>query len=184
MVIRAIASMFLFTILSSIHVFHNPEKYRPGHTSSAAITLQAENMDIKAIRSEYQRINASNLKRQHFTYESAGCVEDGKVDYFLENGNIVKITESGAIGDGSWQDEYYYSSGKVIFCFETLVGGPAIGKVTKTEYRVYVKDGKAIRVMENKKVLTSESKSAETMATANKIYKAYATKDFVSALCK
>jgi hypothetical protein len=62
-----------------------------------------------------QAINSKGLKKQHFTYESAGCAEDGVVDYYFDNKDIAKIVESGAIGDGSWVNEYYYQSGKIIF---------------------------------------------------------------------
>ncbi|WP_158827416.1 hypothetical protein [Mucilaginibacter lacusdianchii] len=140
--------------------------------------------DIAGIRQTYQQINSLNLTKQRFTYESPGCVEDGIVNYFFDHSKIVKITESGAIGDGSWAVEYYYSAGKVVFCLETIVGGPAIGKVTKSVYRYYIKNGRPVRVMEGSKIITANSKAAEIIQTANKIYDAYASKDFISALCK
>jgi hypothetical protein len=144
---------------------------------------RATEPDIAAIRQQYQTINALKLTGQRFTYESAGCAEDGVVNYFLKNKEIVKITESGSIGDGSWMNEYYFSAGQIIFCLETIVGGPAIGKATKTQYRYYVKNGRPIRVMEGSKIRPADSKATEILRTAGKIYKAYATKDFVSALC-
>jgi hypothetical protein len=145
--------------------------------------MEASNNNIASIRDAVQETNGKNLKKQHYTYESAGCAEDGVVDYFFDNKEIVKIIESGAIGDGSWVDEYYYRSGKVIFCFETIIGGPAIGKVTKTQYRVYVKDGRAIKTMKGTKIVRDDIKAGESIQTANKIFKAYVTKDFVGALC-
>jgi hypothetical protein len=145
--------------------------------------MQASDNDISAIRGAVQSTNSKSLKKQHYTYESAGCAEDGVVDYFFDNKEIVKIMESGAIGDGSWVDEYYSRSGKVIFCFETIIGGPAIGKVTKTEYRVYVKDGRPIKTMEGTKTVKDDTKAREYIETASKIFKAYASKDFVGALC-
>ncbi|CAM3744557.1 hypothetical protein MUGA111182_06700 [Mucilaginibacter galii] len=143
----------------------------------------AEASDVLAIRREYQKINAMPLTKKHYTYESSGCADGGVVDYFLNNRQIVKITESGAIGDGSWVNEYYYSNGKVIFIFETTVGGPAIGKITKTADRYYVKNDRPVRVMEGSKIVPVNSRAVEIIKTANKIYKAYITKDFVAALC-
>lgn len=139
--------------------------------------------DIVSIRQLFQKINSSNLTKKRFTYESSGCVEDGVVNYFFNGKDIVKITESGSIGDGSWTNEYYYNAGKVIFCFESLVGGPAVGKVTKTQYRYYIKDGRAIRVLKGSTVISDDSKVSDILQSANKIYKAYATKDFAGALC-
>lgn len=139
--------------------------------------------DVSAIRQMYQNINLLKLQKQRFTYESAGCAEDGVVNYFFDNKTIVKITESGSMGDGSWVNEYYYDAGRVIFCLESLIGGPAIGEVTKTEYRYYVKDGRAIRVLQGNKVIPADSKATEMIQTAGKIYKAYTTKKFAEALC-
>ncbi|RFZ90971.1 hypothetical protein D0C36_18675 [Mucilaginibacter conchicola] len=146
-------------------------------------TFAQTDADIAAIRQEYQKINAQKLTKQHFTYESSGCVEDGQLDFYLDGKNIVKVTESGAIGDGSWVNQYYYSDGKVIFCLESLEGGPAAGPVTKTEYRYYIKDGKALRMMEGAKVVKNDSKVSDILRSANNIYKAYATKKFAEALC-
>ncbi|WP_345953949.1 hypothetical protein [Mucilaginibacter sp. PAMB04168] len=139
--------------------------------------------DIAAIRQQYQTINSLKLNTQRFTYESSGCVDGGVITYFLKKKEIVRITESGSIGDGSWVNEYYYSAGKTIFCLETIVGGPAIGKVTKTQYRYYIKNSRPIRVMKGQKIIPAGSKATEILRTASKIYKAYTTKDFVSALC-
>ena len=138
---------------------------------------------ILAIRQHVQKINSKKLKKEHYTYESAGCTEDGVVDYYFDEKAIVKVIESGAIGDGSWINEYYYHSGKVIFCFQTIVGGPAIGKVTKTEYRFYVKDDSPLKTMEGAKTVKSDSKASESIGTAKRIFKAYASKDFAGALC-
>ncbi|WP_133300147.1 hypothetical protein [Mucilaginibacter terrenus] len=66
---------------------------------------------------------------------------------------------------------------------ETIIGGPAIGKVTKTQYRYYIKDGRPIRVMEDAKIIPSGSKAAEMLGTSRRILKAYTTKDFAAAVC-
>ena len=138
---------------------------------------------ISEIRAAYQKINSLPLKKEKFTYEAQGCVEDGIVTYYLSGKSILKITESGSIGDGSWTNEYYYQSGKVIFCFEAITGGPAIGKVTTTEHRLYIKNDQPIRYMEDQKVIAASSAASELMRNAYKIFGAYLTKDFTSALC-
>lgn len=138
---------------------------------------------IATIKKEYAAINSLSLQKAQFKYEVAGCVEDGVVTYYLHKDNIVKATESGSIGDGSWRKEFYYRSGKLFFCYEWLIGGPAGGKAVTTEYRYYIKDDNVIRCMENQKVIVSESKSSETIHTAYQLLKAYSTRDFAGALC-
>jgi hypothetical protein len=173
-------SLCCFFILLTSPLLAQTSATKPQKTS----THPAVDADILAIRKAFQRINALKLNPQRFTYEKEGCVEDGKVNFYLNNKEIVKITESGSIGDGSWMNEYYYAAGKVIFCFESLIGGPAIGPVSKSQYRYYIKNGKPIRVMEGSKVIPVDSKATEILHTATEIYKAYSTKDFASAICK
>lgn len=120
---------------------------------------------------------------ERYTYEIAGCVDDGSLEYYLDKQQIVKIKESGLIGDGGWDTEYYYRNGNLIFIFESLIGGPAEGKVQKSEYRIYVKDGKVIRFMDNQQIIPANNKAAEMTATAIKLLKARTTKNFKAALC-
>ncbi|RFZ84424.1 hypothetical protein DYU05_02035 [Mucilaginibacter terrenus] len=61
----------------------------------------ASSADISAIRQHYKAISELKLSARHFTYESPGCVEDGVVDFYFNGKEIVKIIESGSIGDGS-----------------------------------------------------------------------------------
>ncbi|WP_293305045.1 hypothetical protein [Pedobacter sp. UBA5917] len=138
---------------------------------------------ITAIREQYNRINSIQLKSEKFKYEADGCVEDGLVVYFKEGNTIVKVTESGSIGDGSWVKEYYYHLGKVFFCYDKIVGGPAIGKVTTTERRYYIQDDKILRQMEDKKIVKVDNSASETIQTGYKLLKVYKTKDFAAALC-
>jgi len=139
---------------------------------------------IRDIREKYNHINSLVLLKEKFKYEVEGCVEDGTVTYFKEGNAVVKITESGSIGDGSWQNEYYYHLGKFFFCYEKMVGGPAIGKVTTTERRYYVRDDKPVRLIEDKKTVKDDARVLETTQNAYKLLKAYKTKDFATALCR
>lgn len=139
--------------------------------------------DIAAIRTAYIRINTLSLKPEIFKFESSGCVEDGKVTYFHSSNDVLKVIFSGSIGDGSWTTEYYFNSGKLIFCYDKLIGGPAEGKVTTTEYRLYVKADRPIKCLKNKRTIQPDGKATETVKTAYKLLKAHKTKDFAAALC-
>jgi hypothetical protein len=159
---------------------------------SAAFTLlcatsnaQSIEKEIAAIRQTYARINSLKLQPEKFTYEAEGCVEEGTVTYYRSNKEIVKIGESGSIGDGSWKNEYYYQSGKLVFVLESLVGGPAAGPATKSEYRYYFKDDKSIRFMEGQKVITeNSSKIGETLQHGYGYFRAYETRAFAGVACE
>jgi hypothetical protein len=140
--------------------------------------------DIAAIRATFKKINTLSLKQEQFRYESDGCVEGGIVQFYFHDNQIVKIIESGAIGDGSWKNEYYYESGKFIFSYESIVGSAAEGEVTKSEYRVYVKDGAVIRYMQDQKIQKADSRVVRTLAIATKLPNTYITKDFAAVLCE
>lgn len=140
--------------------------------------------DIIAIRAAFKKINTLSLKQEQFKYEAEGCVEDGIVKYYFQGNEIIKIIESGSIGDGSWKNEYYYESGKFIFSYEMIIGSSADGAETKSEYRIYAKDGTAIRYMEDQKILPADSRVTKTLAIAEKLPKAYTTKKFAAVLCE
>jgi len=139
--------------------------------------------DIETIRAAFKEINSKPFTKERYSYEAAGCAEDGVVEYYLDKQQIVKIKESGSIGDGSWDTEYYYRNGDCIFIYESLIGGPANGKVMKSEYRVYLKAGKVIRFMDNQKIIPADNKAGELTETAIKLLKAHTTKKFAEALC-
>lgn len=52
--------------------------------------------DIESIRTAYKEINSKTLTKEHYTYEAAGCAEDGVVEYYLDKQQILKIKESGS----------------------------------------------------------------------------------------
>ncbi|WP_143097818.1 hypothetical protein [Chitinophaga sp. CF118] len=153
-----------------------------------ALNVHAQQKSIETniadIRAAFKKINSLSLKQEQFRYESEGCVEDGIIQYYFQDNEIVKIIEFGSIGDGSWKNEYYYESGKFIFSYEMLVGSSAEGEETKSEYRVYAKDGAVIRYMEDQKILPSDSRVTKTLAIAGKLLKAYTTKKFAAVLCE
>ena len=144
----------------------------------------ANQADINAIRSEFKRINGLTLRNEKFSYEAAGCAEEGAVQYFFNGKEIIKIIETGAIGDGSWTKEFYYQSGKFIFSYEVLIGSSADGQESKIEHRIYAKDGKVIRYMEDQKDIKADGEADHGVQVAEKLLQAYSTKEFVKALCE
>ncbi|OQP45123.1 hypothetical protein A4H97_32815 [Niastella yeongjuensis] len=139
---------------------------------------------VEEIRAAFKEINSNKTyKKETYTFDAPGCVEDGRMEYYLDKQQIVKIKETGVIGDGGWDTEYYYRNGNLIFIFESLIGGPANGPIQKSEYRVYVKDGKVIRFMDGQKIIPADNKAAEMTATGVKLLTARTTKKFAEALC-
>ncbi|KAA2245679.1 hypothetical protein F0L74_06910 [Chitinophaga agrisoli] len=156
--------------------------------ASAHATQLPGNLDttaaITAIRAAYQKINAGPNTVEIFKYTAQDCVNEGEVTYFFNaQKEVVKIVETGDIGDGVWSREFYYQSGKFIFCYELLIGGPAEGPEMKSEFRTYVKDDQVIRFMEDKKIMTPEVRSADALAVCYKLVKARTTKKFAEVLC-
>jgi hypothetical protein len=168
-------------ILSIAICMTSAKTYASQGTAQTTIDTSAA---IAAIRTAYKNINTASLTTEIFKYESAGCVEEGQVKFFFNQGKeIVKIVESGSIGDGSWNREFYFQSGKFIFCYESLIGGPADGPATRSEYRTYVKDNQVLRFMEDKNIVPAGEKSADALKVSYKLIKAYTTKKFAEALC-
>lgn len=151
----------------------------PGHAQQ-----KNTETDIAAIRATFKKINALALKQEQFKYEAEGCAEEGIVQYFFKDKEIVKILESGSIGDGSWKKEYYYEAGKMIFSYEKAVGSSADGQESDIEHRVYAKDGAVIRYMEDQKIITADSSAKKTLIIAQKLLAAYTTKNFAAVLCE
>jgi hypothetical protein len=140
---------------------------------------------INVIRAEYKNINTAQLTAEAFKYEADGCVDGGQVKYFFnQQKEMVKIVESGSIGDGSWNREFYFQSGKFIFCYELLVGGSAAGPEVRNEHRTYIKDDQVLRYVEDKNIAPPGSTAAEALKISYKLLKAYTTKKFAEVLCQ
>jgi hypothetical protein len=154
---------------------HNSQSYH--------ISATDQESDIREIRKEYERINALKLKVEKFAYQTTDCVEGGEITYYSSNGQILKVSEKGAMDDAFWQKEYYYKAGKLFFSFERLNWGSAAGKTITTAYRFYFKDGKSIREMEGQKTTNLKEKASETASIAAKLLKVKSTKNFSSVYC-
>jgi len=173
--IRLQLILSIVVCITAANTYASKETVQPTMDTSAAITT---------IRTAYKNINTAPLTTTVFKYESDGCVIEGQVKYFFnQKKEIVKIVESGSIGDGSWSREFYFESGKFIFCYESLIGGPADGPETKSEYRTYVKDDQVLRFMEDKNIVPAGEKSADAVKVSYKLIKAYTTKKFAEVLC-
>lgn len=140
--------------------------------------------DIKAIRAEYKKINGLKLKANRFAYEDLPCVDEGETIYYSNGKEVRKITEKFIRDDAYTLTEYYFKQGRLIFAIEIIIGGPAIGPDTKTEYRYYVKDDKAIRQMQDKEIIPADSKSTDMITRAYKLFRIKNAKNFNLDFCK
>ena len=104
---------------------------------------------IISIRKTVEKINTMKLETRRFVFM---CDEKMIVDYFYADGKIVKIAvDYSTIGDVYAREAYYYDSGKLIFNYEFVEGGPACEGCIKTdEYRSYVLDNKVFKYLKNK----------------------------------
>lgn len=143
----------------------------------------ASEESIRTIRAECKRINALTLNKKSFTWDADGCVDGGVVNYFFDRSKILKIVETGSIGDGSWVTEYYYKRGKFIFSYDVFTGGPAGGPETRKELRTYAKDDVIVRNIADKTITVPAEKILTATSKAYKILVAYQTRDFENALC-
>ena len=169
--------------LSMLLVNPKSEETSAGSPESSEAMKIDDNADISMIRAEYSRINKLALKVERYKYETTDCVEGGEISYHLLNGQILKITETGAMNDTVWKKEYYYKNGRVFFCLESLDWGPGAGPTITTVYRFYIKNGQSIREMADQKIEEVKDKAAENILIASKLLKVRATKNFKSVYC-
>jgi hypothetical protein len=160
----------------------------PTHNSTAAVTPSIENIStdsaIALIRAAFERINKEKLSSRRFKFTEVNCVDEGEVTYMLDKGgNIIKVVETGSIGDGSWTTAYYYQNGRFLFSLCTDVGGPAIGPAITTRYRKYVYEDRVIRTMENDTYVTPDDTLLTATSKEYKILDAYHSKRFGAAFC-
>lgn len=106
---------------------------------------------ILNIQDAVKTANTINLLQTHFEFM---CDETMKVDYFSKGKEVVKISiDFGTVGDVYAKEDYYYKSGKLIFVYEFVQGGPACEGCIKTdEYRTYIENNEVIKYLKNKDV--------------------------------
>ena len=173
------AIVFLFLIFATGEVLSAQHMGKRPTTGKASSQVG----DIDAIRTEYARINSQKLKIQQFRYEDLPCVDEGETTYFMQGNEVRKIIEKFIKDDAYNVTEFYFKDGKLIFALETVVAGPAIYPETKTEYRYYVKDDKAVRQLEGKEIVAADSKFTEALKRGYELIKARTAKNFNKAIC-
>lgn len=138
---------------------------------------------IASIRAAVQNINTQTLQEQTFNWSWPNCADEGTISYYLNNKEIVKVIESGFIGDGSWTKEYYYTDGKFIFSFEQMIGGAAAMKADTNEIRLYADNDTLVLQKKNKTYLEDGPKRWTAASMEYKILKALKQKNFGEVLC-
>ncbi|QHS58443.1 hypothetical protein [Chitinophaga agri] len=133
----------------------------------------ASEADIKSIRAEFQKINTLKLAKEEINYEGLSCAPEGRIQCFTQGQDILKIVDAGAAGDGSWTTEYYFREGKFFFSYEVIVGSSADGQDSRIEHRIYVKNGKIIRYLENQQEIPADSSADRTLAIAAELYNVF-----------
>jgi hypothetical protein len=174
------AIIFLFLIFATGEGL-SAQQFIGKRAASGKASSQVE--DIDAIRAEYAKINSQKLRIQQFRYEDLPCVDEGETTYFMQGKEVRKITEKFIKDDGYNVTEFYFKDGKFIFALETVVGGPAIGPETKTEYRYYAKDDKAVRQLEGKEIVAADSKFTDALKSGYQLIKARTARNFNEAIC-
>src|SRR5690349_16718887 len=80
-------------------------------------TVLTDESNITSIRSRVESINNQKLLVQTFNWGEPSCADVGTIRYFLNGDEIVKVIETGFVGDGGWTKEYYYDKGRFIFSY-------------------------------------------------------------------
>jgi len=138
---------------------------------------------VESIRSIVQSINEQNLLVQTFTWNEPSCADAGTIRYFLNGDEIVKVVETGFIGDGGWTKEYYYNKGKFIFSYDQYIGGPAGMPLDTNEVRIYMDADTLVLQRKNQDIVKGASKKITARSREYRILTALKTKDFGAALC-
>jgi hypothetical protein len=138
---------------------------------------------IAAIRKRVEYINTTNLEKKHYEFM---CDEKMMVDYFYDNGELVKVAvDFGTVGDVYAKEGYYYDNGKLVFNYEFTEGGPACeGCIEKHEYRTYIQNDKAIKYIKDKNVERCRTCEFGPKSRQYKVLKAKTQDEVKAALCR
>lgn len=132
---------------------------------------------VQLIRQQYVAINKRASRYKKVKKELSGLsLEGGELVAYFDGPAVVKVVATHYGEMGRSVDEYYYSSGKLIFVFEKVLhyNKPMSGKVVRTaEDRYYFADDKLIRwIDENGKLADTaddagQSKQKEILENSN-----------------
>lgn len=138
---------------------------------------------IATIRQRVEHINTTKLEKKHFEFM---CDEKMMVDYFYEDGEIVKIAvDFGTVGDVYAKEGYYYDNGSLVFNYEYVEGGPACDDCIEThEYRTYIQNDKAIRYLKDKNEASCRTCSFPATARQYKLLNAKTQEEVKAVLCR
>lgn len=162
--------------------YHSDSSTIKKDTPVTGSTLKDEDV-IQTIRNNVQAINNMNLLVETFDWSEPGCSDQGKISYYFNKDSIVKIVESGFIGDGGWTKEYYYYQGKYIFSFMQSIGGPAAMPVDTSEIREYVNSDTLVLLKRNNENHADIKEKWSANSTEYKLLNAFRRKNFGEILC-
>lgn len=152
--------------------------------NAQSTTLTEIEKQVKIIRTQFQKINDSPLTKKTFSWSQDGCGQ-GELKFYFFNKELVKIIETGFIGDGSWTKEYYYKDKKIFFTYE--VEYIYVGNIeTKNENRIYFYNNKTIRTIGNGivKDYTQQVAAISQISKEYLLYNSYRLKNFNEAICQ
>lgn len=109
---------------------------------------------IDKIRKEYRRVQTASLRKKEENYlppqnsEARAVGVSGKVTWFYDDDELVKILDEGTQDHGEWKEEFYYDKGELFFIYVNRSGGGAGEPVwERTQDRVYVHEGKVYKYL-------------------------------------
>jgi hypothetical protein len=135
-------------LILSLALFLLPVFPRVAINSSVAGEPQSTD-PIQSIRQQYTAINKRLAKYKKVRKKLSGySLEGGELVAYFAGQSVVKIVANHYGEGGKSVEEYYYSSGKLIFVFrkDQRYNKPLSGKVTQTaENRFYFENDRLIR---------------------------------------
>lgn len=148
-----------------------------------SVTEKTNADPIAEIRKRVEYINTAPLDKKHYEFM---CDEKMTVDYFYDNGELVKVAvDFGTVGDVYAKEGYYYDKGKLIFNYEYTEGGPACeGCIETNEYRSYVENDQVIHYLKNKDVSKCSTCYFNARSRQYKVLKAINEQEVKAALCR
>jgi len=162
-----------------------PIKDSAAVVKDTAVSTSSTHDSVSSIRNRVEYINtAKALEQKHVEFM---CDEKTKVDYFYDNGEVVKIAvDFGWVGDAYAREGYYYDKGKLIFIYEYVESGPACDDcIEKHEYRSYVVNDKVAKYLKDQTEGTCRSHCEFNASSRHyKLLEAKTTAEIKAVLCR
>ncbi|SKB80842.1 hypothetical protein [Daejeonella lutea] len=185
---KRLLTAFVFLFFISCNQTQEPPEVKSADSIVAPVPKSIEQVPatkedpIEFIREKVEKINTMKLEKKHFEFV---CDVKMMVDYFYVDGKIVKIAvDFGTLGDSYAREGYYYDSGKLIFNYEFVEGGPACEGCIKTdEYRSYILDDKVIKYLKNKSEASCRKCDFSLSSRQYKLLQARTAEEIKAILC-